>query len=299
MKNTKKFLAAACVIALSGALFAGCSSQQAASNTSTAEGGSSAAATSAEVQAPAANQAETDALIAELEAIPTIANLESATFEMKSNTVIDLAEIAAAVSEEGTSAAVGSGLMEVPVNMLVKASGMQENPTAYMNIDAMGIAFELYVNGDNAVLVMNGEAYAGTLADFGMSQYSDTEAVLTNNGATDFNTYKDAIESITKETAGDKTVYSVVVDVSKLANSEAVSSLASLGVTGEAAKIFLTYTVNADGQLCGSTSEIAGTGFSISGEAIIYDINSTVVPAAPETTKTVADYQAAMEAAAA
>ncbi len=294
MKDMRKLLVAACVVALSGAMFAGCSSQQPAKESSEPASSAPVEATSAAVEAPAAGtQADLDALIAELEAVPSLAEAKSVTIEFAGNIALDMDQMAAAAAGSESTSTSELGKLEIPIAMTIMAEGTQEAGKIYMDAVTMGVPFQLYMTGENAVLVMNGEAYAGTLADFGMEQYSSMDAIMASNGNIKFDDYKAAIKSITKESVDGNSVYSVEVDPTLLAGQDAMNALSQLGLTGDAFAMNLTYIIGADGKVAESSVSISSPGFALDEIVLMHDYDTTVVPNAPEATKTAEDFQAA------
>lgn len=306
MKGIKKYLVAACVLTLSVVLLAGCSSQASSSAASSSESGSESASSSA------ASQASQEDLIKELEAIASADQSKSITINIDGTISIDSAKISQALSESsGTSAsasaasesaestsASSSSAAEVPISMVIKADKSQEAFKMFMSVNVMGLPFELYIAGDDVVLVMSGQAYGGTLQDLealGMSQYGSLESAMSSTGAAaSFDQYKDAIKSVTKEEVNGETVYTVELDVSKIETEEVAGSLAQIGATGDVTAMTVTYIVGADGQLSSSTMDMSAPGFAISTTATLSDRDTTVVPDAPEATLGLSDLAGSM-----
>lgn len=300
MKGIKKYLAAVCVIALSGVLLAGCSGQG--SSSAASASASSASASASASASSAASQASTADLIKEIEAIPGLEDAKSVTIDMQGNISMDMSAIAAAVAESGSAASASASaasaaaseaaVMDVPFSTLIKADNTQADPKLYMKIEAMTMPFELYINGNNAVMVIEGQAFSGTLDDLkaaGMGDYSSMESAIAASGASSFDAYKNAIDSITKESKNGQTVYTIVLDDSKLMDASTMSTLQSLGISGDASKITITYTVGADGKLVGSTMEMGGNGFAMTTDMKVSDYDTTVVPDAPAATQSFSD----------
>lgn len=301
MKSIRKYLAATCVLALSVVLLAGCSSQASSSAASSSASSASASASSA------ASEASQEELINELESIAAAKQGKSATINIDGVISIDAAAMENAASESSDSSASASAasasaesasassssVTEVPINMVIKADESQEPAKMYMDVSVMGFPIELYIAGDNAVVVMSDQAYGGTLQDLealGMSQYSSLENAMSSTGAAaSFDQYKNAIESITKEEVNGETVYTVVLDVSKIDNAQIASSLAQSGVAADLTEMTVTYTVNAEGQLASSTLKMSATGFTMETTATMSDVDATVVPDAPEATQSLSD----------
>ena len=167
----------------------------------------------------------------------------------------------------------------------------------YMSMDMMGIPFELYINGETIVISMAGEAYSGTLQDLealGMSQYGSLEGALNSTGSASFNQYKDAIESIDKKEVNGETVYTLVLDVTKMDSEQMTGSLAQSGAMGDVTTMTVTYNVGADGLLKSSTMEMGATGFSMVTTATMSDVDKTVVPDAPQATHSLSELSGLM-----
>lgn len=278
MKRIGKYLAAVCVIALAGVLFAGCSNQGSSG---------SAAASSA-----AANS--TDALIAELQAVADNNNYNSVTMDMKGTVKVDYAamlgseESSASASAEASSAADSSTVMEVPMNINAKCDKSSGTIKMYMVMDMMGQNIEMYINGDQAVMVVMGQAVSATLEELGMGQYGSIESIMESQGGS-FAKYKDAIKSIEKSTENGETVYKVSVDPTKVEQSDTSGTAAQAYGADSIDGLDMVYRVNSEGRLVGVDIDMKGKGFSSVINTTFTDYDSTVVPDAPEATMKYSD----------
>lgn len=287
MRKVAKYMVVVCVLALFGALLAGCSGQ--------ASSGSASSSASAQ---------STEGLLAELQGLNN--DYKSVTMDMKGNVTIDYAamlssddssesaaasDASAAASDASASAEASdasassdsSTAMDIPLDINAKCDLSGDVVKMYMVMDMMGQNIEMYINGNDAVMVMAGQAIGATLDELNMSQYASIDSIMQSQGA-NIDQYKDAIQSIEKTTEGNETVYKVVCDASKISTSDTSSTLSQLGGAGSLNTLNLTYRVNADGQLSGFDINMAGKGFSSDMTATLYDYNTTTVPDAPEPT---------------
>lgn len=280
MRKIAKCMAAVCALALFGALLAGCSGQASSSGSASSASG----------------QQSTEELFAELQGLGN--DYKSVTMDMKGSVKVDYAamtgtddaaasESASAASAEasGSSESASSTEMEIPMNINAKCDLSSDPAKMYITMDLLGQNIEMYVTGDNAVMVMSGQAIGATLEELNMGQYGSIESIMKSQGG-DIDQYKDAIESIEKTTEGGETVYKVVCDPSKMASSgETSDTLSQLGTgIGALESAELTYRVGADGKLSAVDINIAGKGYSSVIESTLYDYDATVVPDAPEPT---------------
>lgn len=294
MRGYSKFLTALFVCALCGAFLAGCSGQSASSSASSASA-------SATASASAASGASTEDLIKELEGLLDSSKPESVTIDIQSTISVDASAVAgASAGSQSSSAASGEPSMsEITTSVLIKDDSSSDPEKAYLSLGFAQTPFEMYLTGEDVVIVAEGQAFSGKaneLADLGMGDYTSAGDVMNKNGAAEFATYKDAVESITKETVNGESVYTVVVDPSKIANDEATNPLASFSVTGEPAKINLSYTLDANGKMTSAVMEMSGDAFTFTTNAKFSDYGTTVVPDAPEATGSLSDLKALMEA---
>ena len=302
MRKIAKYLAAVCVVALAGALIVGCSGQ----------GSSSAASSSASAQT-------TDELIAELNDVTGFNNYKSVTMDMKGTMKIDYAamlsddtesasaesasaESASAESASAESASAASSEaaesteMEIPLNISAKADMSGDTAKMYMNMDMLGQNMELYINGDNAVMVVMGQAVSATLEELGMSQYGSIESIMKSQGG-DFSQYKDAITSIEKSTENGEAVYKVSIDPSKVKPAETAGSLNQMAGADSIKSMNLTYRVDSSGHVTECDIDMQGKGFSSVINTALYDYDKTVVPDAPEATMKYSDLAGSSAAA--
>ena len=278
MKGFKKYLLAVCVLALSGVLLAGCSGQ----------------ASSSAASSSASAQQSTEELVAELNALGQSQDYKTVTMNMDGNVSIDTAALMGTSSSSSSADASSdassssSSAIDVPMTILAKADKASDPAKMYLQMNMMGMDIEMYVTGENAVLVMGGEAIGGTLEEMGMANYGSIDDLMKSQGG-DFAKYQDAVKSITKEQVNGETVYHVVVDAQKAGANESLASLSQLGIDMTLDDMNIDYTVGADGKISKVDMTMTGTGFSSVMGMTFTDYDTTVVPDAPEPTASYSD----------
>ena len=92
-------------------------------------------------------------------------------------------------------------MSEITTSVLIKDDSSSDPEKAYLSLGFAQTPFEMYLTGEDVVIVAEGQAFSGKaneLADLGMGDYTSAGDVMNKNGAAEFATYKDAVESITK-----------------------------------------------------------------------------------------------------
>ena len=304
MKKVSKYLVALCAVALFGAMMVGCSGQAASSSSA----------------APEPVKLTADELVAELDPIAKDNNYKSVTMDMTGNMKMDFAEMfglneeaatdasasaeaasaeaasAEAASAESASAEAASGeaasseeessVMELPIDTHAECDLSSGTVKMHLKMNMAGMDYEVYINGQDAVVVMGGKAAKATLAELGLEQYSSVDAIMKNQmGDVDLASLKPGIKSAEK-IEGEETVYNVVLDPKAFVQSN--EQLQTLQMMGEDSMddIALTYRVNADKKLTGFDIVISGKGYSSDIDCTLSNYDSTTVPEAPQATMT-------------
>ena len=191
---------------------------------------------------------------------------------------------ASSEAAESSEAAAESSATTIPIQMTIKADLTGDVTKMYMTMDMMGQSVEAYINGEDVVLVNQGQAIAAKLDELNMSQYATPASIMKSQNV-DIAALADAVLSVDKVVEGDKAVYTVVFDPEKILEvSDASSTLSQLGSSVTLTDSTAIYTVNAEGQMEKVQMIMAGTGFSYDITITITDIGTTVIPDAPEAT---------------
>ena len=291
MRKSRALLVAVFVLALLGALLVGCSGQSASSSAS----GSSASASEA------SSGQTTEALLEEISAAQPSSDMKNFAMNMEGSMSIDttamMAEAtgssasseaadSAASSEaaESSEAAAGSSATTIPIQMTIKVDLTGDATKMYLTMEMMGQNVEAYINGEDVVMVNQGQAIAATLDELNMSQYATPASIMKSQNV-DVSALADAVLSVDKVAEGDKAVYPVVFDPEKVVEaSDSSSTVSQLGSTLTLTDATAIYTVNADGQMEKAQMIMAGSGFAYDITLTITDIGTTVIPDAPEAT---------------
>ena len=256
-RNIVALLAAMLVV---GAI-AGCSSQ--ASSTSASESSASASTASS-----TAKSEELTNAIADLKATMTA----SPTYKS-----VTVAEVNTSV-EKGSNGSSGAKSGSEPET--IEATGVykfdmsgDELKTSSVN-EMLGDVIEYYTDGSQAVFVMDGEAYSGTIGELGQALEYSTD--------------------MTKDETGDGAAYVLKLDPDKYAESDE-----TLGAMADAGVSFTDVTLSVRFDADGHVAKLIRTANSEDGtyETTVEfsDFDNTIVDPAPEATKTYADLEAKAE----
>ena len=307
MSKVTKYLAAVFVAALLGAMLVGCSGQQAASS-------ASASSSAAAEQTPDELIAELDAISKESEQYKSVTMDMTGTIKMDLSAMFSVEDESGAASDASASAeaaassdaaeasgeaaeADDSSVMEMPINTHAECDISDGTVNMHLNMNFFGADYEMYIKGENAILVINGEVASATLEELGMEQYASVDSIMKSQmGDMDLASMKDGIKSIEKSTEGDETVYKLVIDPKTFATSnEQLQSMSQMGADS-LGDVNVTYHVNADGKVSAIDLSMSGMGFSSDIKVALTDYDSTVVAVAPEATMTYSELQEKMGA---
>ena len=175
---------------------------------------------------------------------------------------------------------------EVDGELVVSAKCDRSGETVRMQtrVEEGETVFEFYVNGDNAVMVMDSQAASGKLSEFKMPQYGDVESLIRLQLA-DVSLFEDAIDDIQKEEGEDGVTYKVACDPTTFASrNSTANACAQLPKNVKLNKAELVYHVNAENQITGITSNVSGSNYSSSYACVFHDYNATDVEDGPEST---------------
>ena len=162
-----------------------------------------------------------------------------------------------------------------------------ENVRMQTRVEEGDTVFEFYVNGDNAVMVMDSQAASGKLSEFKMPQYSDVTSLIRLQLA-DVSLFEDAIEDIQKEEEEGGAIFKVVCNPKAFASDNgSANTCAQLPKNAKLKTVELVYHVNAENRLVGITSNISGSDYSSSYTSTFHDYDATDVEDGPESTVSV------------
>ncbi len=288
---------------IAGALV-GCGGQAASSS-------ASASAASASATAPASPSAETQATAEE-----TVAQLKAAmenAKDFKSVTVTHNVAVethasqpAESASAQSASADAAESAESAAASDAAAAGGSSLNTTAVYKFDLSGDAvkassscefagstFKSFLDGDKAVVDVDGVAYAGTVEEMSADEMTSIDELLETKVG-DFEAITSCVSAADVATQGDNTVYALVIDGDKYAqSSEVEKALAEAGLKKEVFTI--SYEFGADGKLL-SVSVNTTTPIDTTQATLTFtDYDATVVDQAPETDKTYADMDAEIQ----
>ncbi len=142
------------------------------------------------------------------------------------------------------------------------------------------LAVEYYTTGEDAVYVMDGEAYSGTIDEFGMLQSDGVDEFL-NVTFGNMDKIIDSIETISKEETDGITTYTLSIDLEKY-----------LGSADAATNCVMTIGIDGDGRIVSETGSEASGDVSYGVNITFSDYDNTTVDPAPEATKTYDDFAA-------
>lgn len=157
------------------------------------------------------------------------------------------------------------------------------NLRMYMAMAISGMPMEVFIDGDDATVIMSGVLTSGSATEMGLAQYTSTDSLMNSFGGS-FIGYPDTIESISKSYDGDDAVYEVVINAEKL-NELAGSQSSQLTGTpsGTLEAMDGTLRVGKDGRISDMNINMTVSGQTAATSMRLYDYDSTVLPATPGT----------------
>ena len=158
----------------------------------------------------------------------------------------------------------------------------------------LGSVFNSYLDGDKAVVEVDGDAYAGTVEEMSVNEMTSVDELLKTKVG-DFETIMSCVSAADVSKQGDNTVYALVIDTEKYTEADEIEkALSDAGLKKEAFTV--SYEFGADGKLL-SISLNEATSFETTQATLSFtDYDATVVDQAPETDKTYADMSAQIQA---
>ena len=164
---------------------------------------------------------------------------------------------------------------------------------ASSSCDFLGSTFNAFLDGDKAVMEVDGDAYAGTVEEMSAQELTSIDELL-NTKAGDFEAITSCVSAADVDEQGDSTVYALVIDPDKYAeSSEIEKALAEAGLKKEAFAV--SYEFGADGKLLSVSVNEVTSHETTQATLSFTDYDATVVDQAPETDKTYADMDAEIQ----
>ena len=260
-------------LALAAGGLVGCGGQSASS-----EGSEEASAATTQTQ----EEQSTEELVAEFkQALASIPAYQSATATIE--------ETATVSSDEESS----SG-DETPLTTVCKFDASSGTPRSSAEVQLGESLVQYYTEGDSAVLVDDGVAYAGTTEQFDLSYTGLLEDYLAGRIG-DLNAIADCAATAQKTEEGGLTLYALDLDPELYIQSdEALQALADAGMAVTEASFVVGF--GDDGRIATIDQNVQYTNSSIVVNITISDYDNTTVEALPEATKTFEDYEAYLDA---
>ncbi len=289
MKRMVAGVKAALVVAMALMAFAGCSGNAASSASTQASGASSASASSASSSAQSTSE-----LAAELKA--AIANAPA--FKSVTVTVESGAVFVSKTAEESASSASSA---EDPQSESLEGTTVYKFDASGDVIKTSAVAqfadteFKSFTEGENAVFVADGSAYAGTAEQYNMTHAKGFEAFLLSTIG-DLPTLVDCAAEIEKTQANGYTFYLVKLDPeSYIASDEALKFMANEGDSVKEALLAVSF--NEDGSFASIDLGINyEKDHAVSNHLVFSDYDNTVVDPMPAADKTFEDWRAEITA---
>lgn len=296
--------------ALIAGTLVGCGGQAASSS-------ASASAASASATSPASQSAETKATteetVAQLkEAMEKAGDFKSVTITHNVAVEVDKAQLtvsstaqsgsaqsaSASAAESASSAAASDaadGNTSINTTTVYKFDQSGDTVKSSSTSEFLDSTFKTFVDGDKAVIDIDGDAYAGGVEEMHAHELASVDNLLKSKVG-DFETITSCVSTADVDKQGDNTVYALVIDTEKYTEAdETEKALANAGMKKEAFTV--SFEFGADGKLL-SVSYNETSSFETTQATLKFtDYDATVVEQAPETNKTYADMSAEIQAA--
>ena len=290
MKRMAMIVAAALVAALAGGMMAGCSSQPA----SSASGSDSASASASAEQSQDEVVAELKDALKNLPTFKSVTITEESLSTLTENTEAAGAESGEAASSESAEAEEADAeSSSIASKTVYKFDESGDAIRTSMTFEVEDITLQYFTDGDNAVCVTDGPAYAGTTEQFDLPQAAGSEAYL-KSATGDLDTIVDCIATVTKSQQDGMTVYELALDPEKrIASDEAFQLLADAGDPILAESIIIGF--DEKGYLVWANEKREFKDTTAETNIMLSDFDSTVVDPMPEADKTFEEMQADMD----
>ena len=326
MNRIVKIAAPMFAAALIAGTLVGCGGQAASSSASASAASASASASATAPASPSAEtQATTEETVAQLKtAMENAKDFKSVTIthnvgvEVNASRAAELASASAeSASAESASADSASAAAESAdsaaasdataasdaataedtsfnTSTVYKFDQSGEAMKACSSSEFLGSVFNSYLDGDKAVVEVDGDAYAGTVEEMSVNEMTSVDELLKTKVG-DFETIMSCVSAADVSKQGDNTVYALVIDTEKYTEADEIEkALSDAGLKKEAFTV--SYEFGADGKLL-SISLNEATSFETTQATLSFtDYDATVVDQAPETDKTYADMSAQIQA---
>ena len=320
MNRIVKIAAPMFAAALIAGTLVGCGGQAASSSASASAASASASASATAPASPSAEtQATTEETVAQLKtAMENAKDFKSVTIthnvgvEVNASRAAELASASAeSASAESASADSASAAAESADSAAASDAATAEDTSfntstvykfdqsgeamkACSSSEFLGSVFNSYLDGDKAVVEVDGDAYAGTVEEMSVNEMTSVDELLKTKVG-DFETIMSCVSAADVSKQGDNTVYALVIDTEKYTEADEIEkALSDAGLKKEAFTV--SYEFGADGKLL-SISLNEATSFETTQATLSFtDYDATVVDQAPETDKTYADMSAQIQA---
>ena len=315
MNRIVKIAAPMFAAALIAGTLVGCGDQAASSSASAPAASASASASATAPASPSAEtQATTEETVAQLKtAMENAKDFKSVTIthnvgvEVNASRAAELAsasaesasaDSASAAAESADSAAASDAATAEDTSFntstVYKFDQSGEAMKACSSSEFLGSVFNSYLDGDKAVVEVDGDAYAGTVEEMSVNEMTSVDELLKTKVG-DFETIMSCVSAADVSKQGDNTVYALVIDTEKYTEADEIEkALSDAGLKKEAFTV--SYEFGADGKLL-SISLNEATSFETTQATLSFtDYDATVVDQAPETDKTYADMSAQIQA---
>ena len=320
MNRIVKIAAPMFAAALIAGTLVGCGGQAASSSASASAASASASASATAPASPSAEtQATTEETVAQLKtAMENAKDFKSVTIthnvgvEVNASRAAELAsasaesasadsasaDSASAAAESADSAAASDAATAEDTSFntstVYKFDQSGEAMKACSSSEFLGSVFNSYLDGDKAVVEVDGDAYAGTVEEMSVNEMTSVDELLKTKVG-DFETIMSCVSAADVSKQGDNTVYALVIDTEKYTEADEIEkALSDAGLKKEAFTV--SYEFGADGKLL-SISLNEATSFETTQATLSFtDYDATVVDQAPETDKTYADMSAQIQA---
>ena len=312
--------------ALIAGTLVGCGGQAASSSASASAASASASASATAPASPSAEtQATTEETVAQLKtAMENAKDFKSVTIthnvgvEVNASRAAELASASAesasaeSASADSASAAAESADSAAASDVATASDAATAEDTSFntstvykfdqsgeamkacSSSEFLGSVFNSYLDGDKAVVEVDGDAYAGTVEEMSVNEMTSVDELLKTKVG-DFETIMSCVSAADVSKQGDNTVYALVIDTEKYTEADEIEkALSDAGLKKEAFTV--SYEFGADGKLL-SISLNEATSFETTQATLSFtDYDATVVDQAPETDKTYADMSAQIQA---
>ena len=312
MNRIVKFATPMVAAALIAGALAGCGGQAASSSASasaTSEGASASASATAPASPSAETQATTEEAVTQLKAaMENAKDFKTVTITHNVGVEADASQLAESASAQSASAEAAESSDSAEASDAASAESTSLNTTTVYKFDQSGDAvkassscdfqgstYKSFVDGDKAVIEIDGGAFAGTVEEMSAQEMTSVDELLKTKVG-DFEAITSCVSAADVDEQGDNTIYALTIDPDKYAETDEIEkALADAGFKNEVFTV--SYEFGADGKLL-SVSVNTVTAYETTQATLNFtDYDATVVDSAPKTDKTYADMSAEIQKA--